>query len=289
MNGRLYLERLSERDLAFLVSACGGGARGLAEGVAGLRAEPVRIEELVGRSEVFDALFAPWSQHPFAFASPFLTFSVLLAGTERELESMPFVREWVGPSQRVPVFEVESLRRFLDDSARRVFLAEVLSSYTHVSSGVVWVHGRRGWSRRRFNELDPARLVTLLDAVPAASRPAVYRRLGDLALFLTGVFPDSTAQRTFAPVQVERLERTLAEALGASDETHDQSPGAIGLLERLGRRSYRTVLAAMPEPRSALTRALGEVAEHFEEARRVLNVLTDTHLFPVRGDWFPRT
>jgi hypothetical protein len=29
------------------------------------------------------------------------------------------------------------------------------------------------------------------------------------------------------------------------------------------------------------------VAERFDEARRVLNVLTDTHLSSVRTEWFP--
>jgi hypothetical protein len=29
------------------------------------------------------------------------------------------------------------------------------------------------------------------------------------------------------------------------------------------------------------------VADRFGEARRVLNVLTDRHLFPLRNAWFP--
>jgi hypothetical protein len=282
MGPTTYLARLTERDLELLVSATGGRA----EEVARLRAEPARIEELIGSSEVFDALFAPWSEHPFALASPFLAFSVLLAGTSRELGSTSFVREWVGPRQRIPVFDVDVLREFLDDRARRVFLADLLASYTHVVSGTVWIRDRRGWTRRRFDDLDPVRLAGLLDVVPEAQRIAVYKRLGDLALFLTGVFPDA-AERLFRPVQVERLERTLAQVSGSEDDVPEEPPGAVGLLQRLGRRSYRAVAEVIREPAVDTARAVGEVAERFGDARRVLNFLTDRHLFPFRDEWFP--
>lgn len=282
MRPTTYLARLTERDLELLVSATGGRA----EEVAHLRAEPARIEELIGSSEVFDALFAPWSEHPFALASPFLAFSVLLAGTCRELGSTSFVREWVGPRQRIPVFDVDVLREFLDDPVRRVFLADLLASYTHVVSGTVWIRGRRGWTRRRFDDLDPVRLAALLEVVPEAQRIAVYKRLGDLALFLTGVFPDA-AEQLFRPVQVERLERTLAQVSGSEDDVPEEPPGAVGLLERLGRRSYRAVAEVIREPAVDTARAVGEVAERFGDARRVLNFLTDRHLFPFRDEWFP--
>jgi len=282
MGPTTYLARLTERDLELLVSATGGRA----EEVARLRAEPARIEELIGSSEVFDALFAPWSEHPLALASPFLAFSVLLAGTSRELGSTSFVREWVGPRQRIPVFDVDVLREFLDDRARRVFLADLLASYTHVVSGTVWIRDRRGWTRRRFDDLDPVRLAGLLDVVPEAQRIAVYKRLGDLALFLTGVFPDA-AERLFRPVQVERLERTLAQVSGSGDDVPEEPPGAVGLLQRLGRRSYRAVAEVIREPAVDTARAVGEVAERFGDARRVLNFLTDRHLFPFRDEWFP--
>ncbi len=285
MSERLYLERLSERDLRFL-GQVGGGFGAPDHGVSRLRADPARIEELIARSEVFDALFAPWADHPLMLASPFLVFAVLLSGTARSLETTPFVREWVGVRQRVPVFDTGSLRAFLADPIRRIFLADVLASYTHVASGAVWVRDRRGWSRRRFSELDPGRLAALLDVVPSTERRIVYRRLGDLALFLSGVFPDFAAERLLRPVQAQRLERVLTRMLGGPPSSADGSADGLELLERLGRGAYRMVLADVPEPRIELARALEEVVERFTQARRVLNVLTSTHLFPVRGEWF---
>ena len=286
-SGRLFLERLTDRDLALLASATGGSPR-VAEGVERLRSDPARIGHLLDSPEVFDALFAPWTEpasQPLAVAGPFLVFSVLLAGTARQLASRPFVREWIGPRERIPVFDVQPLRRFLDDAGRRIFLADLLASYTRVASGAVWIRDRRGWSKRRFSDLDPVRLLALLDVVPESERASVYRRLGDVALFLSGVFPDFVSQRLFGPVQAERLERAVATPGSAG--VPQEAPGAIGLLERLGRGAYSVVLAHSPRPRIDLGRALEEVAERFADARRVLNVLTDTHLFPNRAEWFP--
>jgi hypothetical protein len=56
----------------------------------------------------------------------------------------------------------------------------------------------------------------------------------------------------------------------------------VALLELLGRRWYRLAHAGAP----ALA-VVGEVADRFEEARRVLNLVADRHLSGHRQRWFP--
>src|SRR6266536_2662556 len=58
------------------------------------------------------------------------------------------------------------------------------------------------------------------------------------------------------------------------------------LLERLGRRWYRLAYQSAPV-RTAPLRVMDEVAERFDQARRILNLVTDTYLFPFRARWFP--
>ncbi len=111
-----------------------------------------------------------------------------------------------------------------------LFLAELLASYVHVASGSVWVQTAHGW-RRRYSELDPVRLATLLEVVDQTERPGVWRRLGDLALFLTGVFPDHTDARGLGPVQATRLLRSAGLAPGETG-----AGAGVALLELLGRR-----------------------------------------------------
>jgi hypothetical protein len=236
--------------------------------------------------ELERVVFAPAQEFdPAHTASPFLTFAVAVHRMSERLAAVTYVNEWVGPRQRVPVFGVDRLRELLADPLRRFFFVELLGSYTHVASGTMWTATRRGWRRRRFSELDPLQLVALLEAVPATERPGVLRRLGDLALFLTGVFPDHTATtplgRPSAPLPLLRS--------AGLDPTHREevAANAFELLELLGARWYRLAAQLSPAP-SGSVRALGAIAEGFSDARRVLNVVTDTYLFPVREQWFGR-
>ncbi len=223
-----------------------------------------------------------WGQETIAFLSPFLAFAVAVHRTAAVLDESTSVLEWTGPRQRLPVFGVSSLRDLVADPLRRFLLVELLASYTHVASGVTWVHTERGWRKHRFNELDPVALAGLLEAVPPAERGGVFRRLGDLALFLTGVFPDRTALHGLDPISVGRLSRVSR----MPDAAPDDQPDAVVLLERLGARWYQLAAQTVPRPHAGTVAAVAHVAEHFADARRVLNVVTDRYLFPLRQRWF---
>jgi hypothetical protein len=91
------------------------------------------------------------------------------------------------------------------------------------------------------------------------------------------VFPDHTDARGFGPVQASRLLRSAGLAPGGTG-----AGGGVALLELLGRRWYRLAHAGAP----ALA-VVGEVADRFQEARRVLNLVADQHLSDHRQRWFP--
>src|SRR3989442_8173124 len=190
MVGRLYLEHLSDADLALLASA--------GEPARAVHPDPERIEALVDSPAVFRVLFGTRGRDPLLRGSPFLLFAVLIHRATRDLGAASFVEEWVGPRQRVPVFDVAGLREFGADPLRRLFLAELLASYTHVASGSVLVQTTRGWRRRRFSELDPVRLVELAEAVSDVERPSVYRPLRHPSPFFGGILPAYAAQQLLA-------------------------------------------------------------------------------------------
>ena len=273
MLGSLYLEHLSDSDLAFL------GAVG--ESRQDARREPEKLETLIDSPQTFRLLFSGPGRDPLLRGSPFLLFAVLVHRVVRDLGQASFVEEWVGPRQRVPVFDAGSLRDFGADPLRRLFLAELLASYTNVASGSTLVKTNRGWRRRGFSELDPLRMIELAELAPEADRPSVYRRLGDLSLFLTGIFPDYTGER----LVVERERRRLERALGAANRERAERQDGVWLLEQLGRRAYRLAVQGA-DRRAAMAGVLAEVSENFAAARRVLNFLTDRYLFPMRRQWF---
>jgi hypothetical protein len=280
-----WIDGLTTDDLGLVARIA--GMDGDPAGPGRLRADPELLASVLASSAAGALVLEPRPDDPEAElllrASPFLAFAVCVERVAADLREATHVTEWVGPKMRLPVLGVSDLRELLDDPARRVFLASLLSSYTRVSSGTVWRETPRGWRRQRFSELDPVRLAATLDALPEARHAAVHRRLGDLSLFLAGVFPDHTATRAFRPIDLHRLGR--AAAMGGAEELGEalETRGAVGLLEQLGERWYRLAARAQA-PGTAL---LESIAERFGQARRALTLMADRHLFPERPGWFP--
>src|ERR1700761_5593605 len=208
-----YGEQVTQADLRLIGAATDVAAAEAAR----LRQDPARLERALADPRVFEAVFGAESlaSREAVIASPFLAFAVAVHRAAADLAEVRYVAERSAARQRVPVFDAPELREFLGSAERRLFLAELLTSFTRVTSGRyrVTVGGRP--RTRRFSELDPVRLAGLLDAVPEESRPGIYRRLGDVSLFLSGVFPDYVTSRTFGPVNAVRLLRAAQVPLGA--------------------------------------------------------------------------
>jgi hypothetical protein len=267
----LYRQHLTSSDLRLIADTVGSPASGA-------------VGPALGRPDLEAAVFSGQDDRRLIGASPFLTFAIAVHRTAERLRTTSFVEERWTSRQRLPMFDVESLRQLLVEPQRRYFLVELLASYTHVVSGATWQRTPRGWRRRRFSELDLSQLAGLLDAVEPSERPGVYRRLGDLALFLTGVFPDHSALLDVGPLALSRLSR-LSRLHGSVVEGFD----GLKLLEELGGRFYglavRSARSNGAPPTLELTR-VSQMAESFRDARRALNVVTDWYLFPLRERWF---
>ncbi len=275
-----YADHLTEADLRLLaaVAPAPGGAAGLAR-------DPAGIEARLADPRLFDAVFGPAAvaAGEAVLVSPFLAFGVAVHRAVADLSALDYLPERSGPRQRVPVFDTPELRDFLDSADRRLFLAELLASFTRVASGRYRVQAGGRSRTRRFSELDPVRLAGLLEVTPEDSRPGIYRRLGDVALFLAGVFPDYAADRALGHLDVARLLRSARVPVAERDGL--AAAPALDLLEYLGARWYRAALAAAPV-RTARLAIVGEVAGRFRQARRILNHLADRYLLGPDSPWF---
>jgi hypothetical protein len=291
--GSEYAAHLSDADLALLASAAGTGegrpARDTTAGRPGyghhpamLRRDPAALVRSLGDPAVWQVVTGGGDQAPAAGASPFLVFAVAVHRAAAELAGVGYVAERTGPRHKVPLFDAPALRDFLAEPARRLFLAELLASFTKVASGRYRVRAGGQTRTRRYSELDPVRLAGLLDAVPEAERPGIYRRLGDVALFLAGVFPDYASAHALSPVGVARLLRAARVPL--PEVAKLSAAPAIDLLEDLGTRWYRASRDLAPVHTARLN-LVAEVADRFRQARRVLNHVADSYLFPQSSPW----
>jgi hypothetical protein len=269
----LYLEHLSEQDLK-LIALKAGRQDGPSELRAVLRDDPKIIEDVLASAELFDAIFGD-DEEISPGVTPFLVFGALVNQTARELETASYVPEWTGPGRRLPVFDVTPIREFLSRGANRFFLIELLASFVKVASGSIWVRTRKGYRRRRYSELDPVQLAEMVELLPPRERPGGYRRLGDVVLFLSGVFPDHTA--THPPAFPER-ERLVASA-GVAPVTALADGTDLRFHEIVGANWYRRAVESAEMSVGRGPGVLLEVADQFTYARRFLNLLADRHLF----------
>lgn len=266
--GLLYLEHLSDRDLGVIGAAAGTGELSR----HALRRDPETVDELLAEPALFDALFGETPVVEVG-VTPFLVFAVLVNQTARDLEITPHFPEWVGAGQRLPVFDSSTLSALIDDPVRRYFLIEFLASFTTVASGSTWVKTERGHRRRRWSELDPVSMAELVAQLPAVSRPAGYRRLGDVALFLCGVFPDHTSRHPLGELSRARL------AASAGINTSQMEEGSeVRFLEVIGSSWYERAVGSADRVAASGLGHLTDMAHHFTDARRFLNCLTDRYL-----------
>lgn len=256
-------DRFTDRDLATLAAAASTTVEELS---ARLRLQPWTVAELLSSDEVFDTVMDRQA-HPAELVSPYLLFSVLVHRAASELRDATFVNEWAGQKVRLPVFDIAGVHDFLTDPARMTFLARLLATFTGPVLLPVPVDDR----------FDLVSVASWLDAVSDTDRIVLFERLGDLALFLSGVFPDATGSSWISPVDAERLGKTVdldsAAILGLCDSL---GLGGLDAYETLGSEWYRAVSTSRPAP------MIADVSYRFRAARRVLNHVADRYLFDIK-------
>ena len=262
-----YLEGLSGRDLRTLAAITGGDADQLAED---LQRRPWAIHDLLSDSDVFDGVMGRQA-HPANLVSPFLLFAVMIHAAATELRTATYVNDWTGPRSRLPVFDVEPLREFVEDPGRMFFLVRLLESFAMPLPAPV-----------PADPLDLKDMALWVDQALPGQRAAMMCRLGDLSLFTSGMFPDSTGPRTLPPLEAEHLGGTLdmtSEEILDLIDGGSISPG-LDALESLGSRWYESAVDAGSAPP-----VVGDVATRFRAARRVLNHVSDRFIYEIDFNW----
>jgi hypothetical protein len=280
--GSAYLGHLTDADLRALVHADEISAAETDARIGALRCAPALLLDVLDRPAVSSGLLNLASARDpqrYTLISPFLVFAAAIHRIAMDLGGTGYVPERTTPRLRVPVFDGPQLAAYLAEPLHRLFLAELLASFARSSSGVIVTQTPAGLRRRRWNDLDLSRLAGLLDAVPDPERPRVWRRLGDLALFLAGVFPAALERALAGRLDPDRLARSTGLAAPPSGGL----PPAE-LFEWFGASWYRLAARHAAAARDTAA-ALRDSAEHVHEARRVLNAATDRYLMPVSIGW----
>ncbi len=258
-------QKLSDSDLEFLVGAVAPHVSDPQRMMRAIRQDENLRVAIVGDDRVFRRVVE--DEEILVRISPALYFEVLLRRAGKDLEEATYTVERSG-KQRIVVFDADSVTDLLSQPSVLDYLADMLASFTRIHSQVTWVRVRRGLRRKiRRNDMEVESLMKLCEDATETEKFPYYKRIADVCLFMTGVFPNRYDPGLWRNGLFARNAARLRR-------------GQLGLdqYEELGRRFYGL---AERHPASALlelSEVFGTLAEHFTSAGKPLTHVTECYL-----------
>lgn len=214
-----------------------------------------------------DLLFRRVAQDTNLFleVSPYLYFELLLRRAIRDIERESYTLERIGYRTVVPVFDGKKVLEVLSRDTLRDYLVELLVSFIRINNVTVYIRRGRGvYFKKTLSDFDLDLLVELSDLVDEPYRFIFLKRAGDIALFVSGIFPE----QIFGELHAAFARRTwLRNFSGRGEE-----------LEERGIALYRRASESAVAKEYELDTLLSYIAENFRFAKKPLNVMTDRYL-----------
>jgi hypothetical protein len=254
----------SESDLRFLVETIATKRRDYDHIVNLVRGKEDLLEPMLDDPKLTERLFR--DQEALVRVTPYMLFSVLLRQLRRELKTEAYVLDLDTDGKRIPIFEGSAVAEMLSNRPTLDYLAAMLSSFTRTNSGIIYWKERNAWHKRRFSDLDLDDMVELARIIDPEMRPALFQRIADIALFLSGIFPEHSAHFAGPRKSMFSARRTLKD------------------YEQAGKRFY--TVAARETDQTHWKPVLGTLAERFSLARLALNSLSDRYVKTLRTQYF---
>jgi hypothetical protein len=255
---------LSESDLRFLVETVATNRRDYDHIVNLIRDKEDLLEPMLEDPKLAARLFR--DEETLVGVTPHLLFSVLLRRLRRELEKEAYVLDVDTNGKRIPIFEGPAVAEMLSDRQTRDYLAGMLSSFARTNSGIIYWKERGTWHKRRSSDIDLDDVVELARVIDPEMRPALYKRIADIALFFSGIFPEHVAPSLGSRKAKFSARHTLKE------------------YEQVGQRFYK--VAARETDQAQWKPVFVTLAEKFTLARLALNSLSDRYVKTLRVRYF---
>ena len=273
----VYLD-FTDRDLEFLVAVVVPRAANAPLVREAIRNDPEYRKVIVSDERVFSQVIN--DNESFLKISPSLYFEVLLRRAQRDLGSSTYTIEREG-RRNIPVFDTGKVAGFLDTPNVLEYLANMLASFTRIRSFVVPIRVRKGIRRRvRYNDMDVDSLIDFAARVDESERFSYYKRIGDVCLFLTGFFRDSTysSKSTFNS-------NFKSGAYSRTNFTRKKRR-SLEEYESEGRRFYRLAEEHPTAGVLELTDVFSVLRDQFSAARKPLTFLSSRYLHSRHNNLF---
>jgi len=223
------------------------------------------IGDMLDDDRLFQRLMA--SEDVLVRVSPWLFFSVLLRRTQRDMEQESFTVERRN-RQKVVLFDTDRVLDLISQGPVRDYLATMLASFARIESITVPVQVREGvWRTYRTNELDIEGMMRYSETTDEPFRFEPYRRIADVCLFLTGLFPEYIEAQYRYPQSRQLRPRARGRVCVSQDD-----------YEALGRVFYRRAAEHEMARMEGLDNVLTTLSEEFILAEKPLDLLANRYL-----------
>jgi len=264
-DGKMQRPSLSEKDLDFVVQEVAPEFGDKVKLKQLIREDEAFRKGLVGDEKLFNRIMS--DEEAILRISPALYFEVLLSKAQKQLEKASHTVERTG-TQTIPVFDTKEVVTLLARQSVVDYLADMLSSFTKITSYVIPIRVRKGiWRRIRFNDIDIDALMRFCQAVDEENRFAVYKRIADVCLFVLGIFPEYAQFDYRYPFSGEVRPKIAGRVRRDAEEYEEE-----------GKKFYK-LAGQHPSARNLdLSEVFWLLHENFNAARKPLNFISEHYL-----------
>jgi len=252
--------RLTESDLRFIVETVVTRRHDHDHIIELIRDKDDLLEPMLEDPKLFDRIF----NEAVARISPYLMFAVLVRRIRRDLEKEPYLYQRDTDGRRIPVLAAPEAVNLLTESTMRDYLAEMLCSFIRTNTGTAHRNEPGGMRKQKFCDIDMDDMIALCQLVEPHFIPRLYKRIGDIALFFAGIYPEHTSHFV-------RRRRS-------------QEWRIVSDYEREGRHFY-SLVARAPQPPWP-SPVFERLSEQFSLAREVLGALSDRYFKSLGNRYF---
>ena len=263
----------TEADLEFVVSEASPGAGDKQRLTQLVREDGEFRKAMVGDDKVFQRVMD--DDEIFLKVSPALYFEVLLRQAHKELEGFTHTVEQSG-RESIPIFDTQEVVELLGRPSVLEYLAQMLASFTRIQSYVVPRRVRKGIRRRiRYNDMDIDSLLQFCANADEQHRLGFYKRIADVCLFISGLFPGYTFSNRRYPTTRQQQPRLRARMRRSLEDYETEGRRFYGLAEK---HPTARILE--------LSEVFGFLRQEFTSARKPLSFIATQYLHSRKHQMF---
>ncbi len=268
---RRYSEILTDKDLGFITNILLPHYKEPERLIAILRQDEDILEGMLKDQKLFNFLIKE-KDLPIK-VSPQLFFLILLIKVKEDFQGKSFTIEKF-QRQNMVIFDSKDVVELLNNKDILIYLANMLSSFVKINSYSVLIRLRKGiWRRYRFSDFDIKSLIRYSEMVDEEMRFSSYKRIGDICLFISGVFPEYISE------DYKHLFKTHLKVEIISQLSRE---GYI----RHGEYYYKKAAQLRAAQKSDLAEILEKLSENFTTATKPLSHMSNQYLGLVKTTYF---